>query len=102
MSPTNTLFLSLIAADTLQPAIVDQVSDTLTYVGYCASTCTSYTDAQWFIKRISTDDDGQKIFYSNGSRKMNVAWTDRYTLNYAPTETWSVEEEQTENENEPD
>lgn len=94
MTQTNTLHLTAIAFDALQPAIIDEVSDKEMYVGYCSPDCASFSEPKWLIKRILTDSDGQKIFYSNGSRKMNVKWTDRKTgaIAYAPTTAWASPE----------
>lgn len=95
MSPqANTLYLTMIATDALQPSVVDQVSDNEMYIGYCSPDCTSFSDKKWLIKRILTDNDGQKIFLSNGVRRMNVAWTDRKNGNvaYAPTAVWTSPE----------
>ena len=92
MTPTNTLYLATIAADALQPAIIDEVSDKEMYIGYCSPDCQSFSEPKWLIKHIYTDNDGQKIFISNGSRKMNVAWTDRRNLFYAPNTAWSKPE----------
>ncbi len=91
MNTANTLYLSALRADEMQPSIVEEVSENEMYVGYCAPDCTSIADKKWLIKRIYTNDKGEKtIFLSNGSRKMNVAWSDRKngSVLYAPTIGW--------------
>ncbi|MBR6249763.1 MAG: hypothetical protein IKR17_01035 [Bacteroidales bacterium] len=94
MTQNDTLFLATMAADALQAAIIDEVNDSEMYVGYCSPDCTGYNDPKWFIKRIFTDDSGKRIFYSNGSKRMNCRWIDRKNgkISYAPTEAWKEPE----------
>lgn len=91
MNPTNTALAAAIYADGILPQIVEHVSDSEMYVGYCSPSCTGTSDAKWLIKRIFTNKDGiQTMWYAGGSRQMNKAWTLRKTYPYAPTEAWAV------------
>ena len=90
----NSLYLSFLAFDSLSAAIVDEVSETDMYVGYCAPDCKGYDDNKWLIKRIHSDENGKTIFLSNGSKEMNCRWIDRKNgnISYAATTVWQYPE----------
>jgi hypothetical protein len=88
----TTLFLATIAADSLPAVVIDEVDDNEMYIGYCQPDCTSFDDAKWLIKRVFTDENGKRIFLSNGSRRMNCKWSERRDIVYAPTEQWAKPE----------
>lgn len=76
------------------PAIVEELSDTLMYVGYSLPTTTSYDDLTWLIRRVkkTINEDGsytQTIMYPNGERKYNQKWTERGKLNFKYAPNWS-------------
>lgn len=91
MNAANTLYLAALCAENIPAVIVETVSDNEMYIGYCTPDCTGYTDAKWMIKRITVDEEGQKIFFANGSRKMVNRWIDRKELTYAPNTAWKNE-----------
>lgn len=76
------------------PAIVEELFDTLMYVGYCLPTTTSYDDPTWLIRRVkkAVNEDGsytQTIMYPNGERRYNQRWTERGKLNFKHASDWS-------------
>lgn len=95
MNPTNTALMLAMLGEQTTPAIVEELSDTLMYVGYCLPTTTSYDDPTWLIRRVkkTINEDGsytQTIMYPNGERRYNQKWTDRGKLNFKHAIDWSV------------
>ena len=92
MNSANTLYLAHMANEATAPCIVEK-NGAVMYIGYCAPDCRGVTDKKWMIKRVLTrvndDIETQTITYSNGSRKMNVAWNDRASLTYRPNESFT-------------
>lgn len=87
----NTISAEMIAMMTenqTSPVIIDEFDDNTMYVGYCLSTCKSFSDKKWLIKRISKQGNIQTICYANGVRKYNQAWKERAKLNYKLTENF--------------
>lgn len=75
------------------PAIVEELSDTLMYVGYCLLTTTGYDDPTWLIRRVkkTINEDGsslQTIMYPNGERRYNQKWDERADLVYGHSGSW--------------
>ncbi|MGN0029731.1 MAG: hypothetical protein ACI35Q_08415 [Marinilabiliaceae bacterium] len=79
MNPTDTSLTLAILAEQTPPAIVEELSDTLTYVGYCLPTTTGYDDPSWLIRRV------KKTINDDGSCK----WTDRADLVYKHSGEWA-------------
>lgn len=89
MNPTNISLQFALYGEQYPPTIVDEINDDLMYVGYCLPTSTINTsDKVWFIKRIKKVwfEDGkrniQTILYSNGCKRFNCSWDERFTIPY--------------------
>ena len=87
MNTINTQIRYSIADNSITPTLVEEVSDTLTYVGYPLASCTGTDDAKWLIKRIMdikmTDGSTIKtIMYANGVHRYNQKWSERKSLVY--------------------
>lgn len=96
MNPTNTSLMLAILGEQTTPTIVEELSDTLMYVGYCLPTTTSYDDPTWLIRRVkkTINEDGsslQTIMYSNGERRYNQKWTERGEVEYGCSGEWKGE-----------
>jgi len=94
MNPTSTSLLLALLGEQTTPAIVEELSDTLMYVGYCLPTTTSYDDPTWLIRRVkkTTNEDGsslQTIMYPNGERRYNQKWSERGELVFTYVAGWS-------------
>ena len=94
MNPTDTSLTLALLAEQTPPAIVEELSDTLTYVGYCLPTTTGYDDPSWLIRRVkkTINDDGssvQTIMYPGGLRRYSCKWTDRASLDYKHSGEWA-------------
>lgn len=94
MNPTNTSLMLAILGEQTTPTIVEELSDTLMYVGYCLPTTTSYDDPTWLIRRVkkTINEDGlsvQTIMYPNGERKYNQKWTERAEVAFKHAIDWS-------------
>ena len=93
MNPTNTSLMLAILGEQTTPTIVEELSDTLMYVGYCLPTTTSYDDPTWLIRRVkkTINEDGssvQTIMYPNGERKYNQKWTERGEMEFWHSGEW--------------
>ena len=80
MNPTSASLMLALLGEQTTPAIVEELSDTLMYVGYCLPTTTSYDDPTWLIHRVkkTINDDGsslQTIMYPNGERRKGGSWS---------------------------
>lgn len=62
--------------------IVDEVSNTVTYVGY-AEPGAATTDPVWQIKKILVSGTITSIKYANGEPTFSNEWDDRATLTYS-------------------
>lgn len=94
MNPTNTALMLALLTEQTTPTIVEELSDTLMYVGYCLQTTSSYDDPTWLIccveKTINEDESYvQTIMYPNGERKYNQKWSERADLVYGHSEGWN-------------
>ena len=94
MNPTNTSLMLAILGEQTTPTIVEELSDTLMYVGYCLPTTTSYDDPTWLIRRVkkTINEDGssvQTIMYPNGERKYNQKWTERGVVAFMHASDWA-------------
>lgn len=90
MNPADNLLRYAMADDAATPALVDEQSENLMYLGYPLDSCAGLDDPKWLIKRVLTVtlDDGSRtkvISFANGSRRHNQAWTERKTLAYPIT-----------------
>ncbi len=88
-------FIIAITDEGQTPKVVDTVNDNLMYVGYCTPDCAGYGDKKWLIKQIRTEGTIQTIFYANGSRQYNQAWSERANeaaITYKPTENFRFDE----------
>jgi len=94
MNPTSTSLMLALLGEQTTPAIVEELSDTLMYVGYCLPTTTGYDDPTWLIRRVkkTINEDGsshQTIMYPNGERKYNQKWNDRAELVFLHASSWT-------------
>ncbi len=68
--------------DVSEVTLVDEASDTVTYIGTAApGTATSTTD--WQIKRISVSGTVTTIAYANGSVEYDFEWDERSSYTYS-------------------
>ena len=96
MNPTNTALMLALLSEQTTPTIVEEISDTLMYVGYCLPTTTGYDDPTWLIRRVkkTINEDGsslQTIMYPNGERKYNQKWSERAELVHGHTIGWTTD-----------
>ncbi len=65
-------------------AIIDEVSDNLTYVGYPSRANPGEDEAKWSIKRIEKTGVITRITWAEGLIDKKFIWNDRgsYTYNY--------------------
>ena len=94
MNPTSTSLMLALLGEQTTPAIVEELSDTLMYVGYCLPTTTSYDDPTWLIRRVmkTINEDGsslQTIMYPNGERRYNQKWSENEELVFKYASSWS-------------
>ena len=64
-----------------EPMRVDEVSPTLTYLGY-APVASSPADAVWKIKRVQVIGTETIFSYADGDKNFNNIWNDRATITY--------------------
>ena len=93
MNPTSNATLLAVLGEQSSPTIVEEISDTLMYVGYCLPTTTSYDDPTWLLRRVqkTLNEDGsslQTIMYPNGVRRYNQKWSEHAELTYGHCEGW--------------
>lgn len=68
----------------LNPFRIDQVTSTLSYIGYVDTNIQGIheTESIWRIKRIKQTGTVWKIEYPNGDSSFDFVWADRALLNY--------------------
>ncbi len=64
------------------PLRIDEVSTTLTYVGYVQNIGASESGAIWKIKKIQQTGTVWKITYADGDQLFDNVWSDRASLTY--------------------
>ncbi len=60
---------------------IDEVSDTVTYVGYAATGMTS-ADSSWMIKKIEVIGTETIVTWAGGGIDPTLVWDDRLTYTY--------------------
>lgn len=61
----------------------DEVSSTVTYIGYCKRLGIGTDKPEWFIIRITVIGTLTKPEYANGTNHFDQVWDDRATLTYS-------------------
>jgi len=63
-------------------SIIDEPSDTLTYIGYAADGNPAETEEKWAIKRIEKLTNVTRIMWVNGIIDRSFVWNDRASYTY--------------------
>lgn len=66
----------------LSPQKIDEVSDTLVYVGYAMVSGANAAQAAWKIKIIEKIGTVWEIRYADGDELYDNVWNNRYSINY--------------------
>lgn len=67
----------------IAPSYIEQISDTLTYIGFCKPGTKADDDSKWCIKKVEQIGTVTKTTFAEGSTSFNLQWSERAGYSYA-------------------
>jgi len=66
----------------LAPTLVEQASETVTYIGFCRPGTNADSEDRWCIKKIEQVGTLTVATYAEGSTNFNLKWSERVRYTY--------------------